>query len=90
MSKIKIWHCYHYGRHETTIIAAETEDHLRAKVCAVIAGEWDAEDQGPAPDNFDDLMEAYNDYFDDKYFGCWDWSVIDVSLCEEEPESASA
>jgi hypothetical protein len=82
--RVVIWHCYHYGKHETSIIVAETNDLLRSKVRGVITSEWRDEDDGPMPEDFSELMDAYNEQHSDQYFGDWDWSVIDVSLCEKE------
>jgi hypothetical protein len=82
--RVIIWHCYHYGKHETSIVVAETNDLLRSKVRGVIASEWRDEDDGPMPESFDDLIEAYHENFENRYFGEWDWAVIDVSLCEKE------
>ena len=80
---IKVWHCYHYGKMDTTILLAETDDILRAKVRDIIVSEWEEDEQGPMPQDFDDLMEGYHENCGDRYFGEWDWAVIDVSKCEE-------
>lgn len=86
--EIKVWHCYHYGKHETSIIVAETDDILKSKVRGIIASEWREEDDGPMPEDFLDLIEAYHENFNDRYFGEWDWATINVALCEAQEEGA--
>lgn len=85
--QIKIWHCYFYGRQDTTIILAENEPALRAKVRDVIASEWDWENQGPMPESFADLFEAFHDYDNQQYFGDWDWAYINPALCATGEET---
>lgn len=85
--QIKVWHCYFYGRRDTTIILAESDDALRAKVRDIIKLEWDFEDQGPMPEDFDDLIEAFHENSDDQYFGEWDWAYINPALCETDEET---
>lgn len=81
--KIKVWHCYWYGPYDTYVILAETHEALRAKVREAIAAGWYPDDQGPMPDDWDEMMEAYRDSVgDDCYFGDWGYTVIDAVLCD--------
>ena len=83
---IKVWHCYWYGKYDTIILLAETEDALRTKVREAIADGWYT-DQGPMPEDFDELMERYSEENGDNcYFGGWNWTVIDSTLCERVAE----
>ena len=83
MRKIVIWHCYFYGPDDTWVILAESEDALRSKVRDQIAAEWDLEGQGPMPEGWDALVEAFDDWqCGHAYFGDWGWSVVDSTLCE--------
>jgi len=83
MRHIAVWHCYWYGPNETYVMLAETEDALRAKVRGEIAAGWYAEDQGPMPEDFDELVEVYEETNPDNcYFGDWGWTVIDSTLCQ--------
>mgnify|MGYP000093484913 CR=1 FL=1 len=81
---IKVWHCYWYGKYDTIIMLAETEDALRAKVREAIADGW-YPDQGPMPEDFDELMERYSEENGDNcYFGGWGYEVLDSTLCGDE------
>jgi len=80
---IVVWHCYWYGPSETYVMLAETEDALRTKVRGEIAAGWYVEDQGPMPEDFDELVEVYEETNPDNcYFGDWGWTVIDSTLCQ--------
>jgi alpha-L-fucosidase len=83
MRNIAIWHCYDYGKNDTYILLAESEDALRTKVRESISALWDADDQGPMPEDFDALLEAYEEYWGNTcYFGDWGYTVLDSTLCE--------
>ena len=84
---IKVWHCYFYGRRDTTIILAESEDAMRAKVRDIIALEWDFDGLGPMPESFADLFDTFQEYDDQQYFGDWDWGYINPFLCETGEET---
>lgn len=78
---IKVWHCYWYGKYDTTIILAETEDALRAEVRQAIAESW-YPDQGPMPEGWDALVEKYEEFDGGKcYFDGWGYTVLDSTLC---------
>ena len=80
--KITIWHCHWYGPHENYVLLAETEQRLEAKVTALIADGWYPDDDGPMPDDFDELMEMYQEVSGDTcYFGDRGFTVIDTTLC---------
>ena len=82
MRHIAIWHCYWYGPHETYVMVAETEDALRTKVREAIGAGWYPEDQGPMPEDWDALIEAYETTDPDNcYFGDWGYTIIDSTLC---------
>ena len=86
---IKVWHCYWYGKYDTIIMLAETEEALRAKVRKAIAECWYPDDDGPMPDDWDEMMEAYRDSVGDNcYFGDWGYEVLDSTLCGDEASSA--
>ena len=79
---IAIWHCYHYGQFDTYVMLAETHEALQAKVREAIADGWYPDDDGPMPDDFDALMEKYQEISGDTcYFGDWGFTVIDAALC---------
>jgi hypothetical protein len=83
---IAIWHCYHYARHDTFVLAAETQEALEAKVRQAVIDDWDDDydddDDGPMPEDFDELMEKYEEIYGGAcYFGDWGYTVIDGSLC---------
>ena len=85
--KIKVWHCYWYGPYETIVLLAETQSLLEAKVREAIADGWYPEDQGPMPDDWDEMMEKYQEASGDQsYFGDWTYTVIDAALCEPAHE----
>jgi len=85
---IKVWHCYWYGKYDTIILLAETEDALRAKVREAIADGWYT-DQGPMPEGWDALMEKYEElYGGDCYFGDWGYTVLDSTLCAPVEDEA--
>lgn len=84
--QIAVWHSYFYGRRDTMVILAESYEALQAKVRDVIKCEWDFEDQGPMPEDFGDLIEAFHEY-GDQYFGEWDWSYINPALCATGEET---
>jgi hypothetical protein len=87
--KIKVWHCYWYGEHETVVIFAETHEALEAKVRQVIAEGWYPDEQGPMPEDFSDLMEKYEEVSDGIcYFGDWGYTVLDSTLCEPVGDEA--
>lgn len=79
---LKIWTCYHYSKHEAVVLVTETEEHLRKQVRAIITAEWEEED-GPMPEDFDELVQAYSDNWGDRYFGDWGCKFINPALCEE-------
>ena len=83
--KIRVWHCYHYGPDDTYIILAESEEALREKIRAEIDASWYPEDDGPLPDDYDEMMEAYESIsgYHGSYFGDYGWSEVKVALCEE-------
>jgi hypothetical protein len=84
---IKVWHCYWYGPHETIVMLAETEDALRAKVREAIAEGWDADEDGPLPEDFSELVDRYQEVSGDTcYFGDYTYTVLDSALCEHLPE----
>ena len=84
---IAVWHCYHYGPRDTYVMLAETNDLLEAKVREAIADGWYPEDQGPIPDDWDEMMEKYQEASGDQsYFGDWTYTVIDAALCEPAHE----
>jgi len=86
---IKVWHCYWYGKYDTIIILAETEDALRAKVRGAIADGWYPDDDGPMPEDWDDLMEKYEELHGGAcYFGDWGYTVIDSTLCNPVEDEA--
>ena len=79
MTRIAIWHCYWYGPHETIVLVAGSDEELRTKVREAIAAGWYPEDQGPMPEDWDDLMEAYEETDDGScYFAGWDCEEIEV------------
>ena len=81
--KIKVWHCYWYGPYDTIILLAETHEALQAKVREEIAAGWYPDDQGPMPEDWDELMEQYRElYGSEYYFGDWNYTVIDAVLCD--------
>jgi hypothetical protein len=52
-----------------------------------IAEGWYPEDQGPIPDDWDEMMEKYQEASGDQcYFGDWTYTVIDAALCEPAHE----
>lgn len=82
MKDIIIWHCYHYGQFDTYVMLAESEELLQAKVRGAIADGWYPEDDGPMPEDFEELLEKYQEVSDDTcYFGDWGFTVIDSTLC---------
>ena len=84
---IKVWHCYWYSKYDTIILLAETEDALRTKVREAIADGWYPDDDGPMPEDWDELMEKYEElYGDNCYFGDWGYEVLDSTLCERVAE----
>ena len=84
MGQIKVWHCYFHGHRDTMILLAESHDALKAKVRGIIVSEWDLEDHGPMPEDFDDLIEAFHENNDSQYFGEWDWAYVNPDLCETD------
>ena len=85
--KIKVWHCYWYGPHETIVMLAETQALLEDQIRQAIAEGWYPEDDGPMPDDFDALTEKYQEVSRDQcYFGDWTYTVIDAGLCDPVQE----
>jgi hypothetical protein len=87
MKDIMIWHCYHYARHDTFVLVAETQEALEAKVRQAVIDDWDDDfdddDDGPMPDDFDELMEKYEELYGGTcYFGDWGYTIIDSTLCQ--------
>ena len=82
---IRVWHCYYYGPHDTYIILAESEDALKEKIRAEITAGWYPEDDGPLPDDYDEMMEAYMNLsgYHGSYFGDYGWTEVNGALCEE-------
>lgn len=81
---IAIWHCYWYGPHDTYVMLAETQELLEAKVREAIASDWPDLDDGPMPEDFGDLIEAYRKFSGDTcYFGDWGYTFIDPALCNK-------
>ena len=80
---ISVWHCYWYGPHETYVLVAETADALRAKIRKEIAAGWYPDEQGPLPEDFDELLDRYQDDNGDIcYFSDFDYTVLDTAFCE--------
>jgi hypothetical protein len=91
MKDIMIWHCYHYARHDTFVLVAETPEALEAKVRQAAIDDWDDDfaddDDGPMPDDFDALMEKYEELYGGTcYFGDWGYTIIDSTLCQPAGE----
>ena len=85
--KIKVWHCYWYGPHETIVLLAETQALLEDQIRQAIAEGWYPEDQGPMPDDWDEMMEKYQETSGDQcYFGDCTYTVIDAALCDPVQE----
>ena len=83
MKDIAIWHCYHYARHDTFVLVAETQEALEAKVREELAMGWYYDDDGPMPESFDALMEKYEKLYGGTcYFGDWGYTIIDSTLCQ--------
>ena len=79
---IAVWHCFHYGRHDTYVIVAESHEALEDKVRGAIAEDWYPDDDGPLPEDWDELMEKYREVSGDtSYFGDWGYTVLDSTLC---------
>ena len=84
--KIKVWHCYWYGPHETIVMLAESDAVLETHVREAIADGWDADD-GAMPEDFNELMDRYQEVSGDTcYFGDYTYTVLDSALCEHLPE----
>ena len=82
---IKVWHCYWYSEYDTIIMLAETQELLEAKVREAIADGWYPDDDGPMPEDWDDLMEKYEELYGGTcYFGDWGYEVLDSTLCGDE------
>lgn len=83
MKDIMIWHCYHYARHDTFVLVAETQEALEAKVRRAVIDDWGNEDMGSMPDDFEKLLERYTEVTADTcYFGDWGYTIIDSTLCQ--------
>ena len=77
--KVTVWHCYWYGPHETIVVVAGSEEELRTKVRESISALWDEDEQGPMPEDWDTLVEAYEEHWDYAcYFGDWGYTEIEV------------
>ena len=89
MRNIAVWHCYWYGPYDTYVMLAETQELLEAKVRGAIAEGWYPDDDGPMPEDWDDLMEKYEELNGGTcYFGDWGYTVIDSTLCTPVEDEA--
>jgi hypothetical protein len=89
MKDIMIWHCYHYARHDTFVLVAETQEALEAKVRQAAIDDWDDDfaddDDGPMPDVLLRRVRWRNtrSYTEGTcYFGDWGYTIIDSTLCQ--------
>ena len=77
--KVTVWHCYDYGKNDTYVLVAGSEEELMTKVRESIAALWDEDEQGPMPDDWDALMEAYEERWGNAcYIGDWGYTEIEV------------
>ena len=81
---VTVYSTYWYGSHDTIVLVAETEDHLKSQIFEVLTNSWDADEQ--IPKTFDAAYKLWNEEIN--CHSCYDYHgdiqqhTIAVDWCE--------